>query len=161
MNAMGIGPRLDALFSRWSEPVIPRDRIERWLQQFPNVERAAALVLLEKIEFHSYSRLLRECRQLHAQLQERLSADGFDSQRFSDVDFSREFTAKSGDIISYIYRKATAVPSVDFKSFDLLISRWADSPGGFCDRALIILDDYIGTGSQFIFQFLARSRTDI
>lgn len=153
--------RLEALFSRWSDPVIPRDRIERWLEQFPEEDCAAALALLEKIEFHSFSRLLRECRQLHAQLQERLFADGFDSQTFRDVDFSREFTCKSGDVISYIYRKATAVPSVDFKNFDLLISRWADCSGGFCDRALVILDDYIGTGSQFIFQFLGRSRIDI
>jgi len=153
--------RLEALFSRWSEPVIPRDHMERWLDQFPDEDRAAALALLEKIEFHSFSRLLRECRQLHAQLQERLSADGFDSRTFNDVDFSREFTCKSGDVISYIYRKANAIPSVDFKNFDLLLSRWADSPRGFCDRALVILDDYIGTESQFIFQFLARSMDDI
>jgi hypothetical protein len=153
--------RLEALFSRFNEPTIPRTHIERWLGQFPVEDREAALALLEKIEFHSYPRLLRERRRLHAQLQERLSTDGFDSRTFINVDFSREFTAKSGDIISYIYRKATAVPSVDFKTFDLLISRQEASPGGFSDRALVILDDYIGTGSQFIFQFLARSRDDI
>jgi hypothetical protein len=161
MNSLEREKRLEALYCRFNEPVVTRDHLERWLEQFPDDDRRAALVLLEKIEFHSFPRLIRECRQLHGHLQERLTEDGFDGLTFKDVDFSREFTAKSGDIISYLYRKATAVPSVDFKNFDLLISRQADCPEGFCDRALVILDDYIGTGSQFIFQFLARSEDDI
>lgn len=153
--------RLDALFSRFNEPVLPRNRIQRWLDQFPDQDKPAALSLLEKIEFHSYPRLLRESRQLHAKLQERLLADGFDNRKFADVDFSREFTCKSGDVISYIYRKANAVPSVDFKNFDLLISEMGEGGVRFSERALVILDDYLGTGSQFIFQFVARSDADM
>ncbi len=153
--------RITVLFERFSEPVIPRERIERWVSRFPEEDIAAALTLLEKITFHSYSRLIRESRELHAQIRKQLESDGFDSCTFSDVDFSREFTCKSGDIISYIYRKANAIPSVDFKNFDRLIAESTESTGRFCDRALVLLDDYTGTGSQFIFQFVARSIEDI
>lgn len=156
-----IPDRIEAILARFNEPVMPEDRIGRWLDRFPGEDRQAAVLLLEKIEYHSYPRLLRECRELHSLVCGRLAADGFDLVEFTDVDFSREFTCKSGDIISYLYRKANAVPSVDFKTFDRLISESATCPNGSCDRALVILDDFIGTGSQFIFQFLARSREDV
>jgi hypothetical protein len=149
----------DALFERFNEPVIPRDRIIRWIDQFPEEDRPAARALLGKITFHSYPCLQRETRLLHALLRDNLDHDGFDGKDLKDVDFSREFTCKSGDIISYIYRKANSLPSVDFKTFDHLIS--TSGHRGSRDRALVILDDYIGTGSQFIFQFIARSPDDI
>jgi hypothetical protein len=161
MDHPGIPERVETLFKRFNRPAILKDHIERWLNQFPNKERNAALTLLEKITFHSYPLLVQESRQLHAMIKEQLTADGFDSREFSDVDFSREFTCKSGDIISYIYRKANVIPSVDFKNFDRLISEATECSGHFCKRALVILDDYTGTGSQFIFQFLARSKDDI
>lgn len=149
------------LYERFNEPVIPRERIERWVSSFPPEDRPGALTLLSKITFHGYAALLRECRTLHARIREHLESDGFDSRSFSDVDFSREFTCKSGDIISYLYRKANIIPSVDFRTFDSLIAETRECGGTPCNRALVILDDYIGTGSQFIFQFIARSPDDI
>jgi hypothetical protein len=153
--------QVDRFFQRFNEPAVTREHIRRWLDQFSGEDQAGALALLEAIEYHSYPRLLQETRVLHVKIQEQLAADGFDSRTFSDVDFSREFTCKSGDLISYIYRKANAVPSVDFKTFDRLISETSDCSGQPCNRALVILDDYTGTGSQFIFQFVARSAADI
>lgn len=161
MKSRDTRDRIRVLFERFNEPVIPRERLERWLSQFSGEDIPAALTLLEKITFHSYSRLVEESRVLHARIKEHLKSDGFDSDSFSDVDFSREFTCKSGDIISYIYRKANVIPSVDFRNFDRLIAESAECTNGFCDRALVILDDYTGTGSQFIFQFVARSPDDI
>lgn len=161
MKPSGTDQRVDALFSRFNEPVIPKERIHRWLNRFCDEDKPAALALLETIEFHTYPRLMRESRLLHVKLLEKLAADGFDTRTFTDVDFSREFTCKSGDVISYIYQKANAVPSVDFRNFDLLISEMKDGCDRFSGRALVILDDYIGTGSQFIFQFVARSDADI
>jgi hypothetical protein len=161
MDPSGMQQRIEAIVLRFNEPVIPEDRLRRWLDQFPEKDRSAALTLLERVTFHTYPHLIRETRLLHTRIQEQLAADGFDSRSFSDVDFSREFTCKSGDIISYIYRKANAIPSVDFKNFDLLVSMSAVSPRQFSDRALVILDDYTGTGSQFIFQFIARNDADI
>lgn len=149
------------LYRRFNEPAIPMASIRRWLDQFDEVDRPTALCLLEQVEFHSYPRLVRETRLLHRQLQERLAAEGFDPGKTGNVDFSREFTCKSGDIISYIYRKSNLIPSVEFKTFDRLILDAGRDPAAQKQRALVILDDYIGTGSQFIFQFIARSAEDI
>jgi hypothetical protein len=149
------------LFERYNEPVIPRASIEKWLGRFDERDLPAALKLLDQIEFHSQPRLVRETKALHARVSKRLDAGGFDAARLSDVDFSREFTCKSGDIVSYLYRKSNLIPTVDFKTFDWLSAQTAAYPSWFKDRALVILDDYIGTGSQFIFQFIGRSEDDI
>lgn len=151
--------RIDRLVRVFNEPVVPAASVHRWLAQFAEEDQATALLLLETVEYHSYPRLVRDVRRLHALLRERLRADGFDADGLSDVDFSREFTCKSGDIISYIYRRANLIPTVWFRTFDALVAaaREDQSPRR---RALVILDDYIGTGSQFVFQFVARSADD-
>lgn len=149
------------LFERFNEPVIPAVSIEKWLGKFDESDQLAALMLLGQIEFHSQSRLIRETKALHLRVSQRLDAGGFDAAKLSDVDFSREFTCKSGDIVSYLYRKSNLIPTVDFKTFDWLSAQTAVNPSRFKDRALVILDDYIGTGSQFIFQFIGRSEDDI
>lgn len=41
---------------------------------------------------------------------DRLAEDGFDGERCSDIDFTRAFVCKSGDLISYLYRKANRLP---------------------------------------------------
>ncbi len=153
--------RIEALFRSFNEPVIAVAAIEDWLGRFAAEDRPAALLLLERVIYHTYPRLVREARALHARLAARLAAEGFDAAGLKDVDFSREFTCKSGDIISYIYRKANLVPTVDFKNFDRLIAQADRDPAAQRERALVILDDYIGTGSQFIFQFVARSAEDM
>ena len=153
--------RINKLFQQCNEPVIPIESIHRWLAPFDEEDRSTALLLLESIEFHSYPRLIRETRLLHEKLKEKLSASGFDAKKLNDVDFSREFACKSGDIISYIYRKSNLIPTIDFKTFDRLVVQADKNPVEQQNRALVILDDYIGTGSQFIFQFIARSEDDI
>jgi hypothetical protein len=152
---------VEALCRRFNEPIMPSGTIRKWLDRFADEDKPDALSLLERIEFHSYPRLVRETKLLHGKLRERLASGGFDAGTFTDVDFSREFTCKSGDFISYIYRKANLIPAIDFKTFDQLIRETDATPGKFKNRALIILDDYIGTGSQFIFQFIGRSEADI
>jgi hypothetical protein len=153
--------RLEKLFERFNEPIIPIDSMNKWLDCFDEEDRPAAIMLLEKIEFHSQMRLLRETRILHAKVQQRLAESGFDEKTLRDVDFSREFTCKSGDVISYIYRKANLIPVIDFKTFDQLARQTVQCAGKNNDRSLVILDDYIGTGSQFIFQFIGRNEEDI
>jgi len=148
-------------FERFNEPVIPEASIERWIDKFDETDKPAALMLLDQIEFHSQPRLIRETKALNARVIKRLDAGGFDTAKLSDVDFSREFTCKSGDVVSYLYRKSNLIPTVDFKTFDWLSAQTAADPGRFKDRALVILDDYIGTGSQFIFQFIGRREDDI
>ncbi len=152
---------IETLFQRFNEPVVPMESIRKWLNGFHDGDKLAALSLLKHIEYHSQPRVMRETRVLHRKLQERLAAGHFDDKAFRDVDFSREFTCKSGDVVSYIYRKANLIPTIDFKTFDELARERTADPERFRDRALVILDDYIGTGSQFIFQFIGRSNEDI
>jgi hypothetical protein len=153
--------RINRLCQRFNEPVIPAGHVQKWLRHFDAEDRAAALTLLEAVEYHTYPRLVRESQQLHAKVRRRLAADGFDAVKFQDVDFSREFTCKSGDLLSFIYRKANLIPSIDFKTFDELISEQRAQAHRFRNRALVLLDDYIGTGSQFIFQFVGQSPADL
>jgi len=149
--------RLENLYNRFNEPIIPMGSIKKWLGRFAAEDRPAALRLLECIEFHSQPKLIRETRELHTKLKERLAADGFDAKTLAQVDFSREFTCKSGDVVSYIYRKSNLIPVAEFRSFDGLLREAERHTDYFAYRALVILDDYIGTGSQFIFQFVCRN----
>jgi hypothetical protein len=150
--------RINDLCRRFNEPEVPVALVQKWLKHFDKDDRAAALTLLEAVEFHSHPRLLQETKLLHGKLKRRLAAGGFDAAGFRDVDFSREFTCKSGDLMSFIYRKANLIPSADFKTFDELIREAGEDEGRFRDRALVILDDYLGTGSQFVFHFAAQNR---
>lgn len=145
--------RLDQLASQWNEAEIPRPSLDRWLAQFEADDQSIALRLLECIEMHSWARLLRECRLLHQRLCRDLAGDGFDVASFRDIDITRAFVCKSGDLIAYAYRKANRLPVTCFRSMDALL---ANPPANQDRRALVVLDDYIGTGSQFLFHFLAR-----
>lgn len=113
-----------------------------------------ALRLLECMQMHGWARLIRECRLLHQRLCIDLAEDGFDVERCSDIDFTRAFVCKSGDLISYLYRKANRLPVTCFHNIEGL---QAAPPEPNHRRALVILDDTIGTGSQFLFTFVARS----
>jgi len=146
--------RLDQLAEAWNEAEIARPSLGRWLAQFAAADQAIALKLLECMQVHGWARLIRECRLLHQRLCSDLAADGFEVERCSDIDFTRAFVCKSGDLISYVYRKANRLPSSCFHNIEGL---QASPPDPGRRRALVILDDYIGTGSQFLFTFVARS----
>ena len=145
--------QLLSLSHAWNEPEISLSAIQRWLTQFPTEDQAIAIRLLECMELHSWTRMLRECRLLHQRLCMDLRDDGFDVDGFTDIDFTRAFVCKSGDIASYVYRKANCLSVNHFKTIEALHHSHEDRS----QRAIVILDDYIGTGSQFIFQFLGRS----
>jgi hypothetical protein len=146
--------RLDQLAEAWNEAEISRPSLGRWLEQFGPADQAIALRLLECMQVHGWARLIRECRLLHQRLCVDLAEDGFDVERCSDIDFTRAFVCKSGDLISYVYRKANRLPTTCFHNIEAL---QASPPAEGQRRALVILDDYIGTGSQFLFTFVARS----
>ena len=146
--------RLDELAEAWNEAEIARPSLARWMAQFPEAEQAIALRLLECMQVHGWARLIRECRLLHARLCADLANDGFDGERCSDIDFTRAFTCKSGDLVSYVYRKANRLPMTCFHNVEAL---QAAPPAPDQRRALVVLDDYIGTGSQFLFTFVGRN----
>ena len=149
-----LNARLDQLAEAWNEAEIARPSLGRWIEQFAEADQAIALRLLECMQVHGWARLIRECRLLHERLCIDLAEDGFDVERCSDIDFTRAFVCKSGDLVSYVYRKANRLPVTCFQNIEGL---QANPPGPDQRRALVILDDYIGTGSQFLFTFVARS----
>ena len=146
--------RLDGLAETWNEAEITRPALGRWIKQFHAGDQPIALRLLECMQMHGWARLIRECRLLHERLCVDLAEDGFDVERCSDIDFTRAFVCKSGDLISYLYRKANRLPVTCFHNIEGL---QANPPAPNQRRALVILDDYIGTGSQFLFTFVARN----
>ena len=146
--------RLDGLAEIWNEAEITRPSLGRWIEQFDAGDQPIALRLLECMQMHGWARLIRECRLLHERLCVDLAEDGFDVERCSDIDFTRAFVCKSGDLISYLYRKANRLPVTCFHNIEGL---QANPPAPNQRRALVILDDYIGTGSQFLFTFVARN----
>jgi len=146
--------RLDGLAESWNEAEITRPSLGRWIEQFDAGDQPIALRLLECMQMHGWARLIRECRRLHERLCVDLAEDGFDVERCSDIDFTRALVCKSGDLISYVYRKANRLPVTCFHNTEGL---QANPPAPNQRRALVILDDYIGTGSQFLFTFVARN----
>ncbi len=146
--------RLDELADAWNEAEISRPSLERWIAQFSEADQAIALRLLDCMQVHGWARLIRECRLLHERLCADLAEDGFDGEGCSDIDFTRAFTCKSGDLVSYVYRKANRLPVTCFHNVEALHA--APPPKGE-RRALVVLDDYIGTGSQFLFTFVGRN----
>lgn len=145
--------RVNRLAQQWNEEDIPPASIDHWLAQFDREEQSIAMRLLECMEMHSWARLQRECRVLHQRLCRDLQDEGFDTNDWHDIDITRSFTCKSGDLIAYAYRKANCLPVTGFSSIEQLR---ATPPKQGERRALVVLDDYIGTGSQFLFHFLAR-----
>ena len=148
---------IEGLSQRWNEPEIASASLLHWLEQFEPDHHPIALRLLDCMEMHGWARLIRECRLLHERLCTDLQAEGFDVEHYTDIDFSRAFVCKSGDLIAYVYRKANRIPVSCFHNIEALHSV---STGRHERRALVLFDDYIGTGSQFLFQFVARSDTN-
>jgi hypothetical protein len=112
--------RLDGLAETWNETEITRPSLGRWIKQFHTGDQPIALRLLECMQMHGWARLIRECRLLHERLCVELAEDGFDVERCSDIDFTRPFVCKSGDLISYLYRKANRLPVTCFHNIDLV-----------------------------------------
>ena len=113
---------IENLSARWNEPEISSGSVLHWLEQFEASDHAIALQLLDCMEMHSWARLIRECRLLHERLCRDLGEDGFDVEHFSDIDFTRAFVCKSGDLIAYVYRKANRIPVSCFKNIEALHS---------------------------------------
>ena len=147
--------RLRRLADAWNEAEISDSAIRLWLEQFPPSEQPTAIRLLECMELHSWARMIRECRLLHQRLCMDLRDDGFDVDRYSDIDFTRAFTCKSGDLVSYVYRKANHLSVRHFHTVDALHQGQTDRS----QRAIVVLDDYIGTGRNFYFSSLGEVKT--
>lgn len=142
---------IDNLYQRFNEESVSHQQIFTWLEQFEEADKPAALLLAGLIDYWGYKRVHFGLRSLHIRLMNRLIEDGFvpdfhAEHRYDQVDFSRSFCSKSGDLISYCYRKINGMRSLEFTNLEALDNCEED----ISKRALVILDDYVGTGCQFL-----------
>lgn len=150
------------LYKKFNEANITLAEINDWLGQFDQEDREAAILLLQQIDYYSYRQLIKDLTNLHKEVLNRLKKNGFieDEQQevlFKNIDFSKTYPAKSGDLISYFYRTANKIRGVLFKNLDDLYRDGEDKS----NRCLIILDDYASTGTQFLFEQYANSHYNL
>lgn len=148
-----INKGIDQLFERYAKPVISRERLEKWVNQFDEKDRKTALKLAQSITFNSYTDMVSKSISLHKKLTAELKVNGFDTEFFQNVDFTSAFKCKSGDIVSYIYRRSNKIRNVVFKPIEILRQQ---NPQQVQDRALVVFDDYAGTGLQLLSDFYAQ-----
>ena len=139
-----------AQIERLATVFVTRDRLTRWLDQFESADRPTALHLLSQIKLYGYFETVRALSELHQSLAQRLSADGFDE---SQVDYTKAFTARSGDLIAFLYRRVNRVPSARITPSELLGTKAADASA----KALVVLDDYAGTGAQSLIEYYGKA----
>ncbi len=158
--------RKEAALARINRPMMTDDHLSAWLDQFEPADRPTALKLVENVRFVTYPELREDTRRMHGKLLKSLARDGFidkaNGQRdFDNVDFAQIYTAKSGGVVSYVYRKANKIPNDLFKTLDQLRNDLQQEPAGKSGKALVILDDYIGTGTQFLTEMYALQAHDV
>lgn len=68
MDIPTIPERIDTLFEKFGEPVIQKERRGTWLEQFSVEGRSVVHITFDMITIHSYPRLIREARDLHARI---------------------------------------------------------------------------------------------
>lgn len=149
-----VNHEINELFFKFNKPVMPKEHLEKWVSQFDPKDRRTAMKLASAVDYNSYTDVVGKVINMHQRLTESLKTSGFDSKTFKDVDFSRAYTCKSGDVVSYIYRKANKIRNTCFKSMETLQAQAMEQNK---NRALIILDDYTGTGGQFLSEYYARN----
>ena len=130
-------------------------RLMAWINQFESSERPTALNLVRRADFVSQHRLKDLVRALHAKVLARAAADGVSDP--TKLTYTRMYTAKSGDLISYYYRAENLIPARRFVNVEALISHDVDPKG----RALVLIDDYAGTGAQFLTEYYGRDHAGL
>lgn len=148
-----IGP----LHEQFNSENISRKEIQQWLSQFDPEDQETAVLLLEQVQYYSYKRLMSDLKYLHKNLLLKLKKDEFidDADKeilFNAVDFSKTYPAKSGDLISYFYRSSNLIRAISFKNLSDLSADKNDTS----DKALVLLEDYVGTGTQFLIELYSK-----
>lgn len=139
-------------YSSFSETYYSQQEIEQWLEQFEEGDRPAVKPLLDKIDFFSYGKVMRGLSLGHRKLLKQLEEEGIP---LSQVDFSKTYCAKSGDLISYFYRTTNKLRASTFHNLDGLKQK------NNSERCLVLLDDYISSGTQFLCGSYGRIHADL
>jgi hypothetical protein len=152
---------IDSLYNQFNSENISQNEIKQWVSQFDSEDQDAAVLLLEQIQYFSYKRLMADLKLLHKNLLSKLKIDGFIENPekelvFETIDFSKTYPAKSGDLISYFYRSSNIIRAVSFKNLSDLSASAINS-----NKALVILEDYVGTGTQFLFELYSKRHHEL
>jgi hypothetical protein len=148
----------DQIYAKFNEEFLSQKEIDAWIDQFQIEDQETARLLVGQIDFYSYKRVLTDLKELHqSKVILTLKSQGFistveDEYAFTKVDFSKTFSSKSGDLISYFYRTANKIRAAAFKNLGDLESNKEDKS----DRALVLLDDYYSSGTQLL-DFIGKS----
>lgn len=140
--------------SSFSDIYISSDEIRLWLDQFDPEDRTSAKLLLSTIDFYPYKRVMNELVLAHEKLLDKLKEQRI---ALSKVDFSKTYCAKSGDLTSYFYRKANKLRGATFHNIEALSNKCEDRS----DRCLVLLEDYIGSGIQFLYGCYGRKHAEL
>ena len=153
---------LEPLYHRFNSENISRNEIQKWLDQFEQEDQESATLLLDQIQYFSYPRLMNDLKLLHKKLLSALKSDGFIDHAgreiaFERIDFSKTYPAKSGDLISYFYRSSNLIRAIAFKNLADLSAEKEDHS----NKALVLLEDYVGTGTQFLFELYSKQYSQL
>ena len=117
-----------------------------WLSQFEDQDRQTATELVDQVDYFSYERVCDDLKALHCKVIPLIE----DCQ----VVYSKAYVAKSGDIISYFYRTSNKIPSILFKNL-------SDPVDDKSNKVLVLLEDYVGTGTQFLYRVHAKENYEL
>lgn len=117
-----------------------------WLSQFEDQDRPAATKLVEQVNYFSYERICEDLQALHQKVMPKIEN--------SSVVYSKTYVAKSGDLISYFYRTSNKIPSILFKNL-------SDHVDDKSNKVLVLLEDYVGTGTQFLYRAYAKENYEL
>jgi hypothetical protein len=148
-----VPPDAAELRARLATVNVAPERFDRWLNQFPPDLRGDALTFLNELELFDYARFNRSLKSLHERLVKQVTCDGF---LLDQLDFTKPYTARSGDLVAFFYRRANLIPSARISPSELLKERRAD----VADRALVILDDYVGSFAQILGEYFGKMFAD-
>lgn len=151
---LDITSSVNNLFLNFNKPILTKEYLTKWIMQFDVQDRETAIKLANAVDYNSYSDVIEKLIIMHNNLIQSLNENNFDVETFSNVDFTRAYTCKSGDIISYLYRISNKIRNVCFKTVEALHNQSKELNAS---RAIVILDDYTSTGDQFLSEFYARN----
>ncbi len=117
-----------------------------WLSQFEDQDQQTATALIDQIDYFSYERVCEDLKTLHRNVTSKVEGH--------TVVYSRAYVAKSGDLISYFYRTSNKISSFLFKNL-------SDHVDDKSNKVLVLLEDYVGTGTQFLYRIYAKENYEL